>query len=191
MIKIFGDKIDDFLFPNEIKKFTDQEKSLIDKFIVSLIKLYKNSELEESSSKVHYDRLDYVTEVIRKEITLKDEYLSFCFAKLFRSSINKKYYYLYSQFCYDGEKSKSMQDTERFKKELDKEGVISGIYVSCLKKGGYIIGEGGEYFSHDYAMRTKYQGSMLTPKSLSRIQNFHFKKFIKLIKDSFKKKKKR
>ena len=193
MIKIFGDKIDDFLFPNESKKFTHQEKTIIDQFLVSLIKLYKNSELEDSANYPHYDRIDYVTEVIRKYITLNDESFAFCFAKVFRSGVNKNHYIPYTQFIYDGETSRSFESSEKFRKELDKEKVISGIYVSCIKGNeGYIIGEGGELFTHDYAIRTRYDGgAKLTDQCLNRIKNFHFKKFNKIIKDSLKSKKKK
>ena len=32
-MKIFGDAIDDKIFPKEVKRFTQEEKSLIDKFM--------------------------------------------------------------------------------------------------------------------------------------------------------------
>ena len=47
-MKIFGDAIDDKIFPKEIKRFTAEEKSLIDKFINSILRGDKKSELEES-----------------------------------------------------------------------------------------------------------------------------------------------
>ena len=191
MIRIFGDKIDEFIFPNEVKRFTDQENSLIEKFMVSLIKLYKDSDLDDTSSEQYYDRIDDITGLIRKGIYLNGYYFYFTFAKLFKSGVKKKDYVYYSQFINDGENSRDVKDTEKFKEELEKDKYISGIYVSCFKDRDYIIGEGGEHFSHDYPIRTRYGGSGLTSQCKNRIENYHFKKFIKIIKESFKKKKKK
>ncbi len=191
MIRIFGDKIDEFIFPNEVKRFTDEENSLIEKFMVSLIKLYKDSDLDNTYSKQYYDRIDDITGLIRKEIYLNGDYFYFTFAKLFKSGVKKKDYIRYSEFINDGSNSRNIKDTDKFKEELEKDKYISGIYVSCFKDSDYIIGEGGEHFSHDYPIRTRYGGSELTSQCLNRIENYHFKKFIKIIKESFKKKKKK
>ena len=43
MIRIFGDAIDDKLFPKKIKRFTQEEKDLIEKFINSILREDKNS----------------------------------------------------------------------------------------------------------------------------------------------------
>ena len=189
MIRIFGDKIDEFLFPNEIKRFTNQEKTLIEKFIVSLIKIHKDSDLDDTSIEQYYDRIDDITGLIRKGLHVEGDYLYFTFAKLFKSGVRKKDYVYYSQFINDGENSRDMDDTKIFKKELEEDKYISGIYVCCSKRGGYVIGEGPE-FHYGYPIRTRYEGTNLTKECLSRIQNYHFKKFIKLINQSLKKKRK-
>ena len=190
MIRIFGDKIDEFIFPNEIKRFTDEEKTLIEKFIVSLIKLYEDSDLEDTSLEQYYDRIDDITGLIRKGIHLNGDYFYFTFAKKFKSGVKKKEYVYYSEFINDGENSRDQNDTETFKKELDKDNYISGIYVCCSNRAGYVIGEGPE-FNYGYPIRTRYEGTSLTSKCIKRIKDYHFKKFTKIIKDSFKSKKKK
>ena len=55
-MKIFGDAIDDKIFPKEIKRFTAEEKSLIDKFLNSILREDKKSELEESRTRSFNDR---------------------------------------------------------------------------------------------------------------------------------------
>ena len=44
-MNIFGDAIDDKLFPKPNKRFTDQEKNLIENFFLSIMKKDKDSEL--------------------------------------------------------------------------------------------------------------------------------------------------
>ena len=48
MIRIFGDAIDDKIFPKKIKRFTQEEKDLIEKFVNSILRNDKKSELEKS-----------------------------------------------------------------------------------------------------------------------------------------------
>ena len=44
MIRIFGDAIDDKIFPKKIKRFTQEEKDLIEKFVNSILRNDKKSE---------------------------------------------------------------------------------------------------------------------------------------------------
>ena len=62
MIRIFGDKIDDQIFPKNIKRFTAEEKDLITKFVNSILREDKNSELESSSNESLYDQLSNITD---------------------------------------------------------------------------------------------------------------------------------
>ena len=64
MIKIFGDKIDDQIFPKEIKRFTQEEKDLITNFVNSLLREDKKSELDKIEITPLYDRLDCCTETM-------------------------------------------------------------------------------------------------------------------------------
>ena len=61
MIKIFCDRIQDKLFPNEIKRFTEEEKLMIDRFINAILKLDNQSDLQESFCKSYNDRIDRIT----------------------------------------------------------------------------------------------------------------------------------
>ena len=70
-MKIFGDAIDDKIFPKEIKRFTAEEKSLIDKFLNSILREDKKSELEKSIITSFNDRADGITEEIFKSFVFK------------------------------------------------------------------------------------------------------------------------
>jgi len=70
-MKIFPDFIDDKVFPKANKKFTTEEKILIDKFIESLYKNFKHLELEDSSTDLFYDDPRFFTELISKSFKYK------------------------------------------------------------------------------------------------------------------------
>ena len=78
MIKIFGDKIDDQIFPKEIKRFTQEEKDLITNFVNLVLREDKKSELDKIEISPQYDRLDNCTEIIEILFRLgeKNEYKS-------------------------------------------------------------------------------------------------------------------
>ena len=66
IMRIFGDAIDDKIFPKKIKRFTQEEKNLIEKFVNSILRNDKYSELENSEINQFNDRLDGITEEIHK-----------------------------------------------------------------------------------------------------------------------------
>ena len=75
MIKIFGDKIDDQIFPKEIKRFTQEEKDLITNFVNLILREDKKSELDKIEISPQYDRLDNCTEIfVGKSYTFASRY---------------------------------------------------------------------------------------------------------------------
>ena len=92
-MKIFGDAIDDKIFPKEVKRFTQEEKSLIDKFINTILREDKKSELEDSKIKSFNDRADCITEEIYKNFVFKGVHFYLRFFLLFENN-----YYLLSLY---------------------------------------------------------------------------------------------
>ena len=68
--------IRDKLFPNEIKRFTEEEKLMIDRFINAILKLDNQSDLQESFCKSYNDRVDRITEVIVKKFMFSKKLVS-------------------------------------------------------------------------------------------------------------------
>ena len=208
MIKIFGDKIDDKIFSKKIKKFKKEEKKLITKFVNSILRQDKNSELESSDNEQLYDQISNITDSLNFIFSLKKINLfSLTFGKFYKSGLKEKDYVFHTDIGRDGLESWDTNKSDEFKKQISKEKVLTGIYVWCMRgklpaiindairelieDGGigiylkdYIIGERpGE---SNFVMRTRYQnvesgGSRLTNESKERIQNFHFKKIFKII----------
>ena len=82
-MRIFGDAIDDKIFPKKIKRFTQEEKDLIEKFINSILRNDKKSELEKSEITQFNDRLDGITEEIYKYFIFKKSEISLRFSKYY------------------------------------------------------------------------------------------------------------
>ena len=208
MIRIFGDKIDDKIFPKKIKRFTEEEKNLITKFVNSILRGDKNSELESSDNEPLYDQISNITDSQNFIFSLKKRNLfSLTFGKFYKSGLKEKDYVYHTDIGMDGLESWDTNKSDEFKKQISKEKVLTGIYVWCrrgklpaiitdairelIDDGGismylkdFIIGERpGE---SNFVMRTRYQnvesgGSRLTNESKERIQNFHFEKIFKII----------
>jgi hypothetical protein len=209
MIRIFGDKIDDQIFPKNIKRFTAEEKDLITKFVNSILREDKNSELESSSNESLYDQLSNITDSLNFLFILnKKKLFSLTFAKFYKNDIKEKHCVYYRNFMLDGkDDGYTIQDTKTFANEISKEKVLTGVYVWCrrgklpaqindsvkdrIENGAisiylrdFLIGEqAGE---SDFVMRTRYEqvengGSILTSKCKERIKNLHFDKIFKII----------
>ncbi len=74
-MKIFGDFIDDKIFPKANKKFTDEEKDLIDQFVELIYKNFKNAEIKHTHTQIYHDDRYYRTESISKDISIKNKKL--------------------------------------------------------------------------------------------------------------------
>ena len=190
MIRIFGDKIDDSIFPKEIKRFTQEEKDLITNFVNSILREDNKSELDKIEITPLYDRLDCCTEIIDISFRLKAvNGFKLIFIKYYRSGLKEEDYITHPDFMRDGREDSSHKDHLEFTNELKKEKVITGIYVECIshiKPGKFLIGEMHE--KSDFVIRTRYEdvergGSNLTEKCKNRIKNFHFDKISKIIKE--------
>jgi len=190
MIKIFGDKIDDQIFPKEIKRFTQEEKDLITNFVNSLLREDKKSELDKIEITPLYDRLDNCTETMDIIFRLKSvNEFRLIFTKYYRSGLKEKDYITHPDFMRDGREYSTENDYSEFKNELKKEKIITGIYVECIsliKSSKFLIGEMHE--KSNFVIRTRYEdvergGSNLTEKCKYRIKTFHFDKIFKIIEE--------
>ena len=189
MIKIFGDKIDDQIFPKEIKRFTQEEKDLITNFVNLVLREDKKSELDKIEISPQYDRLDNCTEIIEILFRLgeKNEY-KLIFTKFYKSGVKEKDYIYHIDFARDGKDYSDQNLVTEFKKEIKEEKIITGIYVECLslKKGiKFLIGEMHE--PSNFVIRTRYEninngGSKLTSKCKEKIKKIHFDEIFKIIK---------
>ena len=172
-MNIFGDAIDDKLFPKPNKRFTDQEKNLIENFFLSIMKKDKDSELLNTKNEILYDREGGVTDEITKAIILFEEkYYTLTFYKLYDTSWKKDPYY-------NGRWYDKVSKNENLKS-------VNGIFFKGY--GNFEMGWGEREHDHDeekiLLVRTEYEGGeagiILTKKSLENVE----KNFFKDIKDS-------
>lgn len=199
MIKIFGDAISDKLFPKKVKRFTQEEKDLIDKFINSILREDKNSELESTQIEQFNDRSDGITEKITKYFYYKDTEFVLFFEKLYADDVKDYLDHRYSitSFFPNGNINEitgqptwgSNNEREQFQKDLKEDGVFTGILVKSWQE--YLNfyprkdDKNSQGILEAISIRTKYQdlrngGSNLTKECKNQIQKVHFK----TIKDS-------
>ena len=199
-MKIFGDAIDDKIFPKEIKRFTAEEKSLIDKFINSVLREDKKSELEESIITSFNDRADGITEEIYKSFVFKGVPFYLRFKKFYTNEKKMVWERLRSdEFSvgdleYDGYCDSDYRHQDSLRKDFADEKSITGIivkgfanipksagldYLDFIKKSRYNDKDPGRG-SDVLGIRTKYEGSYLTTKCKSHIEKVH----LKIIKDA-------
>tara|TARA_B100000787_G_C16093833_1_gene250217 strand:+ start:93 stop:764 length:672 start_codon:yes stop_codon:yes gene_type:complete len=196
-MNIFGDAIDDVIFSRKNKRFTTEEKTLIDSFLNTILREDKTSELETSEIKSFNNRADRITEEIYKIFTLKNTKFFLRFYKLYTNE--KKIIdwlpsdkFSLSSLVYDGHDSTSGSPTRSLLKDLEDDKSITGIFVEGLaavpKISGYVTlqfilkSTGHEYHKGTdlLGIRTKYDGSELTNKCKNHIKNVH----LKIIKDT-------
>ena len=75
------ENIEDKLLPKLNRNFSNQEKTLIDNFIFSILKKDKDSKISSTNTKIHDDRSG-VSEEITKSINLWEEDVRFTFHKI-------------------------------------------------------------------------------------------------------------
>ena len=80
-LKKFLGIIEDKLIPKLDRNFSNQEKTLIDNFIFSILKKDKDSKISYTNTKIHDDRSG-VSEEITKYIDLWEEVVRFTFHKI-------------------------------------------------------------------------------------------------------------
>ncbi len=199
-MSIFGDFIDDKIFPKANKKFIQEEKILIDQFIELIYKNFKSFEIEYSDTDVHYDDPRFFTESISKTFSdTKKKKLSISFFKIYCSE--KKFWFKYWEegkrgepvdFLYVGRETKEGATTGYsgfdffhgvFKINIDEEGfdefkknnkVISGIWCRIYYDRDIIIEE---------SIPTKYaEIGDLTKDSKKNIIKKYFPNMIKKLK---------
>ena len=174
MRNFFGDGIHDKLFPNKFKRFTQQEKSLIDKFINSILNQDNKSDLEESTAESYNDRVDMITEIIRKRFIFKGVLFNLRFLKFFSNNIKPDQTVYPQELQHDGYYDTDDRYKDSLLKDFAEEGSITGILV----KGLYFIMK-SRYDKttkgHDVlGIRTRYDGGDLTDECKDRIEKFHF-----------------
>ena len=185
MRNFFGDGIHDKLFPNEIKKFTQEEKFSIDRFITAFFKYDTESDLQESRADSFNDRVDKITEVITKKFIFKGVLFNLYFCKYFSNNVNDDHTYPRT-LEYDGHYDTDSRYQDRLLKDFAEEGSITGILV---KGEAY---PNNKYTSLDFVMkskyddttrvsqaaylgiRTRYQGDKLTTDSKHKMETYHF-----------------
>ena len=82
-MKIFGDKIDEKIFPKPFKRFHEADRILLDQFGHLLIKNFDKVELIDSYGTQYYDREDGMTESLNRTYKINDKKLIFKFLKYF------------------------------------------------------------------------------------------------------------
>ena len=195
-MKIFGDAIDDKIFPKEIKRFTAEEKSLIDKFINSILREDKKSELEASEIKSFNDRADCITEEIYKHFVFKDVSFHLRFSKFYTNEKKTIEWLPSDEFrlgdlAFDGYCTFDSSPRESLKKDFADDKSITGIFVRSWdldfilrdrdNKGTRRTGRESDILG----IRTKYEdarrgGCDLTSKCKNHIEKVH----LKIIKDA-------
>jgi len=185
MRNFFGDSIHDKLFPNKIKRFTQEEKSLIDKFINTILREDKKSELEVSKAENFNDRIDGITEEIYKQFILKDIPFYLRFRKFYSNNIKDR---VSRDLMYDGYNSvRGHIEEDNFLKDFEDDKSITGIFVrglACVPKstGFDTLGfftmyrEKPEYEVKPVevlGIRTRYEGEHLTDECKHHIENVH------------------
>ena len=194
MIKIFGDLIDDKLFPKKIKRFTQEEKDLIEKFVNSILREDKNSELESTQIEQFNDRADGITEKITKYFTFRDTEFALFFEKFFANDVKNylDHRYEITSFFSDGNINKitgqptwgSNKEDKQFEKDMKNDGAFTGIFVRSWQE--YLNfyprkdKKNTQSLHESVSIRTKYEeakvgGFNLTKECKNRIQKVHFK----------------
>ena len=187
MIKFFGDSIHDKLFPNEIKRFTEEEKLMIERFITAILKLDNQSDLQESFSKSYNDRVDRITEVIVKKFIFKKVIFDLSFSKYFSNDVKDDHLYPI-ELERDGHYSSDLRYKDKMLKEFKEEGSITGIIVkgsfNDYKSLDFILKSkydntfslaGLDKFGRSYfGIRTRYEGDKLTKECKNKIGDYHF-----------------
>lgn len=186
-MKIFGDLIDDKLFPKKIKRFTSDEYVIIENFIASLIKKF-DGELTHSFRKDLNDDANYITEEIKKELKIGSNILSLNFEKFYCDSkkIFMNYYHLFSykfdQFEIDESSPKSLplKDREDITKPLFK--ILTGIrFRGNFNNKPLKIGKNTEG-DYQLCMPTRYDnGHFLLPELKQQIVKVYHSRILENI----------
>ena len=142
-MKIFGDAIDDKIFPKEIKRFTAEEKNLIDKFINSILREDKKSELEKSEIEIFNDRRDRITEEIYKDFVFKGVSFHLRFSKIYTNEKKTIEWLPSDEFhlgdlLYDGYSTIDFSPTESLLKDFADDKSITGIFVKGYGGGNLL-----------------------------------------------------
>ena len=186
-MKIFGDLIDDKLFPSKIKRFTSDEYVIIENFIVSLINKFEG-ELTHSYRKDLHDNSNYLTEEIHKELKIRSNTLSLNFEKFYcekKKVFMEHYYHL---FCYEFDKFEINENAPKTLPEKDREDlnkplfkILTGIRVwghfnnKPLKIGRNIEGD------YQLCVPTRYDNGRLLPKLKEQINKIYLSKILENI----------
>lgn len=188
-MRIFGDLIDDKIFPKKIKRFTSDEYETIENFIASLINRF-DGELIYSYRKDLHDDADYLTEEIIKELKIKSNTMKLHFEKFYCDSKKIFMEHYYHLFCYKFDKFKinevspktlPKKDREDINKPLFK--ILTGIRFrgyfnnSPLKVGKDIQG------GYQLCIPTRYgEYDQLLPSLKKEINEIYFLKIFDIIK---------
>jgi len=186
-MKIFGDLIDDKLFPSKIKRFTSDEYVIIENFTNLLINKF-DGVLVNSYRKDLHDDSNYITEQIHKELKIKSNTVSFHFEKFYCDSkkvFMADYYPLFSykfdQFEINENAPKSLpqKDREDLNKPLFK--ILTGIRFlghfnnKPLKIGRSIEGD------YQLCVPTRYDNGRLLPELKEQINKIYHSKILENI----------
>jgi hypothetical protein len=183
-MKIFGDLIDDKLFPKKIKKFITDEYVIIEDFVTSLINKF-NGELIRSYRKDLHDDGNYITEEIIKELKVKSIIINLHFEKFYCD--NKKvfmadYYHLFSykldqfEINQNAPKNLPQKDREDLNKPLFK--ILTGIRLwghfnnKPLKIGRNIEGD------YQLCVPTRYDNGHLIPELKQQINKIYHSRIL-------------
>ena len=197
-MKIFGDFLKDKISPKTVKYFTRSEKEIVDKFVESIYKNFKNVKIKYNEQKKTYDQPDFTTEQISKSFNINKKLFTLNFSKFYsdnkknwdystcgvqigtwhtpKDDIYRNFYRqepeFYSKYCIPPKQGKKILDFEEFKK-INK--IITGInflYRSPFSKDELNI-----------TIQTKYEnGSILVKDIKNEIIKKILPKFIKKIK---------
>ena len=187
-MNIFGDAIDDMIFPKKNKRFTQEEKSLIDKFINTILREDKKSNLQDSRADSFNNRIDKMTEKITKIFIFRGVLFHLYFSKFFSDDIN-----INGPINFDGHYDLDfMLQDKLLQEDLAKEGSLTGItvrgdvykpdwtYLDFILKSRFSDATKACMDDGGLGLRTRYEGSNLTTTCKNRIEKYH----LKIIKDA-------
>ena len=188
-MKIFGDRIDSKLFPKDTKYFTQEEKSLIDDILNSILRNDKKSSIEGTNNEKFYDRLDCITEQIDKEFTYQSFSFTFFFQKFYFVKPKKWDLNFGMQFSRKKHDPKTKRDNKYYQedeKKLHDASTITGIKLTTLNHLRFwnTFGEDSE-IDEDFSihMMTEYNNNLITNDCKKIINNFHLRIIMKSLDD--------
>tara|TARA_B100001093_G_C26581504_1_gene907472 strand:+ start:271 stop:819 length:549 start_codon:yes stop_codon:yes gene_type:complete len=177
IVKIFGDKIDEKIFPKPFKRFHAADRKVLEKFGHLLIKNFDEVELIDLHDHQYYDRKDGITESLNYTYKVNGKILIFKFLKYFIDNRND---FSSNSFLYADEDKYEYVHGIKDKPIVD---ALTGISISCESDKKLV-----QIFKRDFDdyIPVRYMVYSVTNESMKRFQD-QFKIIIRYLKEYFNK----